>query len=54
MSDGAVDQPSVPTARSTIGEVLRDVMPMGALGRLVINDLGPEEEDVFYRVLEGA
>ncbi len=54
MSENAANQPSALTMPTTIAELLRDVVPMGDLGRLVIDDLSPEEEDVFYRILEDA
>ena len=54
MSENAANQPSALTTPTTIAELLRDVVPMGDLGRLVIDDLSPEEEAVFYRILEDA
>ncbi|MGK2886692.1 MAG: hypothetical protein ACSLE8_18270 [Rhodococcus sp. (in: high G+C Gram-positive bacteria)] len=54
MSDSEANQPSALTTPTTMAELLRDVVPMGDLGRLVIDDLRPEEEDVFYRIIEDA
>lgn len=54
MSENTANQPAALTTPITIAELLRDVEPMGNLGRLVIDDLSPEEEDEFYRILEDA
>lgn len=54
MSDNTANQPSAPTTPTTIAEVIRDVEPMGDLSRFVIEDLTPEEEDEFFRILEDA
>ena len=51
MSDSEANQPS---ALTTMAELLRDVVPMGDLSRLVIDDLSPDEEGAFYRILEDA
>ncbi len=38
----------------TIADVLQDPEPMGDLSRFAVEDLTPEEEDEFFRILEGA
>ena len=54
MSDSTANQPSTPAIPTTIAEVIRNVEPMGDLGRFIIEDLTAEEEDEFFRILEGA
>ncbi len=54
MSDSTANQPSPSLVPTTIAEVIRDVAPMGDLGRFIIEDLTAEEEDEFFRILEGA
>ena len=54
MSDNTANQPSAPATPTTIAEVIQDVEPMGDLSRFVIEDLTPEEEDEFFRILEDA
>jgi hypothetical protein len=54
MSDTTASQQPAPAGPSTIAEVLRDLKPMGDLTRFVIDDLTPEEEDEFFRILEDA
>jgi len=34
--------------------VIEVLEPMGPLSRFAIDDLSPEEEDEFFRILEGA
>lgn len=38
----------------TIAEVLQGGEPMGDLSRFAVEDLTPEEEDEFFRILEEA
>lgn len=38
----------------TIADVLQDPDPMGDLSRFAIEDLTPEEEDEFFRILNEA
>lgn len=54
MSDG--DTTRTPGSREprTIAEVLHGSEPMGDLSRFAIEDLTPEEEDEFFRILEEA
>jgi hypothetical protein len=54
MSDSTANQDPGSTGPTTIAEVLQGVEPMGDLGRFVIDDLTPEEEDEFFRILEDA
>jgi len=54
MSDSTASQRPATTGPATIAEVLQGVAPMGGLGRFVIDDLTPEEEDEFFRILEDA
>jgi hypothetical protein len=54
MSDHTANQQPVPTGPSTIAEVLKDIEPMGDLSRFVIDDLTPDEEDEFFKILEDA
>ena len=39
---------------TTIAEIVQVLEPMGDLSRFAIEDLTPEEEDGFFRILEGA
>ena len=37
---------------STVAQVLQDLTPMGDLSRFAIEDLLPDEEDEFFKILE--
>jgi hypothetical protein len=54
MPDSTANQHPGSTRTTTVAEVLQGVEPMGDLGRFVIDDLTPEEEDEFFRILEDA
>ncbi len=54
MSDNTASQQPVSAEPSTIAQVLQDLTPMGDLGRFVIEDLTPDEEDEFFKILEDA
>ena len=54
MSDSTASQHPGATGARTIAEVLQGVEPMGDLGRFIIDDLTPEEEDEFFRILGDA
>jgi hypothetical protein len=54
MSDSTANQHPGSTGPTTIAQVLQGIDPMGDLGRFVIDDLTPEEEDEFFRILEDA
>ena len=53
MSNSQTD-PATPSQPSTIAEVLVGLEPMGDLSGFAIDDLTPEEEDEFFRILEEA
>ena len=54
MSDNTADQHVVPSEPTTVAGVLQDPKPMGDLSRFAIDDLTPEEEDTFFKILEDA
>ena len=54
VSDNTANQRPAPSEPTTIAEVLQGGQPMGDLRRFVIEDLTPEEEDEFFRILEEA
>lgn len=54
MSDNTANQQPASAGPSTIAEVLKDLEPMGDLSRFAIDDLTPDEEDEFFRILEDA
>ena len=54
MSDNTANQRPVPGEPTTVAEVLQDLKPMGDLSRFAIEDLTPEEEDEFFKILEDA
>lgn len=54
MSDSRVNLCPGPTGPRTIAEIVRGVESMGDLGRFEIEDLTPEEEDEFFRILKDA
>jgi integrase len=54
MSDNATNQPSAPSTPLSIADIVRDLEPMGDLGRFLIEDMSPEDEDEFFAVLEDA
>lgn len=54
MSDTTANQRPAPSGPATIAEVLQGGEPMGDLSRFAIEDLTPEEEDEFFRILEDA
>ncbi len=39
---------------SSIAAILDELKPMGDLSRFVITDMGPDEEDEFFTILEEA
>lgn len=53
MDDLSAPPPS-PGAMLTIADVLQGTQPMGDLSRFAIEDLTPEEESEFFRILEEA
>jgi hypothetical protein len=54
MTGSTADEPSSPRAPASVAEVLRGLEPMGDLRRFLIDDLTPDEEDEFFRILEDA
>jgi hypothetical protein len=54
MSDNTANQRPASAGPSTIAEVLKDLEPMGDLSRFAIDDLTPDEEDEFFKILEDA
>jgi hypothetical protein len=52
MSDNTANQQGVLAGPSTIAEVLKDLEPMGDLSRFAIDDLTPDEEAEFFKILE--
>lgn len=54
MSDNTTNRQPASAGPSTIAEVLEDLDPMGDLSRFAIDDLTPDEEDKFFRILEDA
>ncbi len=53
MSDNSANQ-YAGVAGPTVADVLAGVEPMGYLSRFVIDDLTPEDEDVFFGILDDA
>ena len=54
MSDNAATRDDGSKTPTTIADVLRDVEPMGDLRQFAIDDLTPDDEDEFFRILEDA
>ena len=54
MSDTTANQSVGSAGPATIAAIVDGVEAMGDLGRFVIDDLSPDEEDAFFRTLEGA
>ncbi len=54
MTDQHASEHVVHPGPATIADVLDGVEPMGDLRRFAIDDLTPEEEDEFFRILEEA
>ena len=48
------DKSSSASTPTSVGEMVSGIEPMGDLGRFVIDDLTPDEEDEFFRILEDA
>jgi hypothetical protein len=43
-----------PSGPTTIADVLQGIEPMGDLRQFAIDDLTPDDEDEFFRILEDA
>lgn len=54
MTDTTANHQPAPSGSSAIAELLQGLEPMGDLSRFVVDDLSPDEEDEFFRSLEGA
>lgn len=54
MPDNAANRDPNPKTPTTIAEVLQGVEPMGDLSQFAIDDLTPDDEDEFFRILENA
>lgn len=54
MSDNAANRETGPKTPTTIAEVLHGTEPMGDLRQFAIDDLTPDDEDEFFRILENA
>jgi hypothetical protein len=51
MSDRSAEQPAAPVEPVSIADVLAGLEPMGDLARYTIDDMTPEEEHEFFRIL---
>ncbi|MEO6628840.1 MAG: hypothetical protein ABIP03_09765 [Aquihabitans sp.] len=54
MSDTTASHQPAPAEPSTVAQVLQGLTPMGDLSRFAIEDLLPDEEDEFFKILEDA
>ncbi len=54
MSDNAANREAGPKTPTTIAEVLQGIEPMGDLHQFAIDDLTPEDEEEFFRIIENA
>ena len=54
MSDNTAAQHGKPSQSRTLAELLEKATPMGDLSQFAIDDLTPEEEDAFFKILEDA
>ncbi len=54
MSDNAPKRETGPKTPTTIAEVLQGIEPMGDLRQFAIDDLTPEDEEEFFRIIENA
>lgn len=54
MTDNTANEMPPAADATTIADILRSVEPMGDLRRFGIEDLTPEEEAEFFRILEEA
>jgi hypothetical protein len=52
MSDNTAARGRGPNGPTTIAGILQGIDPMGDLGQFAIDDLTPEDEDEFFRILE--
>ncbi len=54
MSDPSAHRSNKPGETGTVAHLVEGVEPMGELSQFLIDDLTPEQEDAFYRILEEA
>lgn len=54
MSDNSANQHPATTTPLTIADVLAGLEPMGDLGQFLIDDLTPDDEDLFFGILDEA
>ena len=54
MSDNVATRDDDSSSPVTIADVLRGVDPIGDLRQFAIDDLTADDEDEFFRILEGA
>ena len=54
MSDNVAPRDEDSSSPVTIADVLRGIDPIGDLRQFVIDDLRPDDEDEYFRILEGA
>lgn len=52
MSDSTAGHDPSAAPLQTIGSILEGLEPMGDLSRFVIEDMGQDEEDEFFAILE--
>lgn len=54
MSDNAANRETGLKTPPNLAEILEGIEPMGDLCQFAIDDLTPEDEDEFFRILENA
>lgn len=54
MADETAAQLAKPNQTRTFAESLGEATAMGDLSRFAIDDLTPEEEDAFFKIIEDA
>lgn len=54
MSEDAATRDDGSNTPMKVADVLRGLEPMGDLRQFAIDDLTPDDEDEFFRILEGA
>ena len=54
MSDNTAALHGKPSQPKTLAELLETATPMGDLDQFAIDDLTPEDEDAFFKILEDA